>query len=104
VLQYKSLNWPKDPADEVKMSNFQHAYPSSYRLPLVIEQVEDGTFLATSPALDGFLVQADTVEEVIALAPGVAKALVEAMQEKGVYPALEAEELRFPVQVEVLVV
>jgi predicted RNase H-like HicB family nuclease len=54
--------------------------------------------------LEGFLVQADTIEEVIALAPGVAKALVEAMQEKGVNPALEAEELQFPVKVEVLVV
>ena len=86
------------------MSNMQHAYLSSYRLPLVIEQLEDGTFLATSPALEGFLVQADTIEELIALAPGVAKALVEAMQEKGVYPALEAEELHFPVNVEVLVV
>lgn len=86
------------------MTNVQDAYLSSYRLPLVIEQMEDGTFLATSPALEGFLVQADTIEEVIALAPGVAKALVEAMQEKGVHPALEAEELQFPVKVEVLVV
>jgi predicted RNase H-like HicB family nuclease len=55
---------------------------SPFRLPLVIEQVEDGTYLATSPALEGFLVQADTIEEVISLAPGVAKALLEAMREK----------------------
>jgi len=86
------------------MSNMQHAYLPSYRLPLVIEQLEDGTYLATSPALEGFLVQAETIEDVISLAPGVAKALVEAMQEKGVNPALEAEELHFPVKVEVLVV
>jgi predicted RNase H-like HicB family nuclease len=78
------------------MSNSQHADLLSYRLPLVIEQLEDGNFLATSPALDGFLVQADTIEEVIALAPGVAKALVEAMQDKGIFPALKAEELQFP--------
>jgi predicted RNase H-like HicB family nuclease len=39
-------------------------------LPLLIEQVEDGAYLATSPALSGFLVQADTIEEVVALAPG----------------------------------
>lgn len=44
------------------MSNMQHADLLSYRLPLVIEQVEDGSFLATSPALEGFLVQADTIE------------------------------------------
>ena len=51
------------------MSNIQHAYLSSYRLPLEIEQMEDGSFMATSPALEGFLVLADTVEEVISLAP-----------------------------------
>jgi predicted RNase H-like HicB family nuclease len=78
-------------AYEVTMSNGQQDNILSYRLQLVIEQMEDGTFMATSPALEGFLVQADTIEEVIALAPGVAKALVEAMQEKGVNPPLETE-------------
>lgn len=85
MLQYKSPEYLYIPAEKVKVSNIQHDYLSSYRLPLVIEQVDDGAFLATSPALEGFLVQADTIEEVIVLAPGVAKALVEAMQEKGVY-------------------
>ena len=74
-----------------------------FRLPLVIEQVEDGSYLATSPALEGFLVQADTIEEVITLAPGIAKALLEAMREKGVTVSIEAEELRFPVKIDVLV-
>ena len=76
---------------------------SPFRLPLVIEQVEDGTYLATSPALEGFLVQANTIEEVIALAPGVAKALLDAMREKGVPIPLEAEELHFPVKIDVFV-
>ena len=53
---------------------------SPIRLPLVIEQVEDGSYLATSPALDGFLVQADTIEEIMTLAPGVAKALLESVR------------------------
>jgi antitoxin HicB len=57
---------------------------SNYRLPLVIEPLEEGGYLATSPVLPGLLVQADTVEEALALAPGVARALIEAMQEKGV--------------------
>ncbi len=74
-----------------------------FRLPLVIEQVEDGTFLATSPSLDGFLVQADTIEEVMALAPGVAKALLDAMREKGITHPLESEEIHFPVKIDVLV-
>ncbi len=60
----------------------------SYRLPLTIARVEDGSYLATSPALDGLLVQADTPQEVIAFAPGIAKALIEAMSEEGI-------ELRF---------
>ncbi|MBU0511737.1 MAG: DUF1902 domain-containing protein [Chloroflexi bacterium] len=55
----------------------------SYRLPLTIEQMEDGTYMATSSVLQGLLVQADTVDDVIALAPGVAKALIAAMREKG---------------------
>ncbi len=54
---------------------------SPIRLPLVIEQVEDGTYMATSPVLDGFLVQADTIEEIMTLAPGIAKALLDAMRE-----------------------
>jgi len=86
------------------MSNVQHAYLSSYRLPLEIVQVEDGSFMATSPALEGFLVLADTVEEVISLAPGIAKALIDTMREDGVMPPLGLEELPFPVKVEVLVV
>jgi hypothetical protein len=47
---------------------------AGYRLPVVIERV-NGSYQATSPALDGFLVLADSLEEVLALAPGVARAL-----------------------------
>lgn len=47
---------------------------ASYRLPVVIERV-NGSYQATSPALDGFLVLADTLDEVLPLAPGVARAL-----------------------------
>ncbi len=81
----------------------EHTISSPFRLPLVIEQVEDGTYLATSPALDSFLVQADTIEEIISIASGVAKALLDAMREKGVPIALETEELHFPVKIDVLV-
>ena len=57
---------------------------SSYRLPVVIELLEESGYLATSPVLPGLLVQTDTVEEALALAPGVARALIVAMREKGV--------------------
>ena len=55
-----------------------------YKLPHEIQLLEEGCYLATSPALPGFLVQAETVEEVLRLAPDVAQALIEAMREKGV--------------------
>ncbi len=74
---------------------------ASYRLPMVIERV-NGSYQATSPALDGFLVLADTLDEVLALAHGVARALLEAMQDKGVKPPLPIEEVRFPAQIYVL--
>ena len=57
---------------------------AKYILPVEIEPLEEGGYLARSAALPGFLVQADTMEEVVSLAPGVAQALIEAMQEKGV--------------------
>jgi predicted RNase H-like HicB family nuclease len=63
---------------------------AGYRLPVVIERV-NGSYQATSPALDGFLVLADTLDEVLALAPGVARALLEAMQAKGMTPPLPIE-------------
>jgi predicted RNase H-like HicB family nuclease len=75
---------------------------AGYRLPVVIERV-NGSYQATSPALDGFLVLADTLDEVLALVPGVARALLEAMQAKGVTPPLLVEEVRFPTQIDVLV-
>ena len=46
---------------------------AGYRLPLVVERV-DGYFQTTSPALDGFLVLADTLEEALTLTPGMTRA------------------------------
>jgi predicted RNase H-like HicB family nuclease len=86
------------------MAQAQHTVLSSYRLPLEIEQMEDGSYMATSPVLEGFLVLADSVEQVISLAPGIAKALIETMHADGVMLPLDLEEIHFPVKVEVLVV
>ena len=52
-----------------------------YILPIEIQHLDGGVYLATTPALPGFLVQAMTVEEILELAPGIAQALIEAMQE-----------------------
>ncbi len=54
---------------------------AGHPLPIVIERVNE-SYQATSPALEGFLVLADSFEEVLSLAPGVARDLLEAMQEK----------------------
>ena len=75
---------------------------AGYRLPVMVERV-NGSYQATSPALDGFLVLADSLEEVLALAPGVARALLEAMQDKGITLLLPLEEVQLPTQIEVLV-
>jgi predicted RNase H-like HicB family nuclease len=57
---------------------------AKYILPVEIQHLEEGGYLARSPALPGFLVQADTIEEVVSLAPGVAQALIESMRENDV--------------------
>ena len=55
----------------------------AYQLTLKIQQLPEGPFLGTSPDLPGLIVQADTAEEVIRLAPAIACDLVEVMQETG---------------------
>jgi predicted RNase H-like HicB family nuclease len=76
---------------------------SNYQLPLEIEPLEEGGYLATSPALQGFLVQADTIEEIFELAPGVARALLEAMKEKGIVPPVDLQIAEPPFRADVLV-
>ncbi|MCL6643287.1 MAG: type II toxin-antitoxin system HicB family antitoxin [Candidatus Bipolaricaulota bacterium] len=77
--------------------------PQPYRLPLEIEPLAEGGYVATSPALPGFLVQAETLEEVFALAPGVAQTLLEAMREKGVPLPTKLCQTRKPLRAAVLV-
>jgi predicted RNase H-like HicB family nuclease len=74
-----------------------------YKLPIEINSLEEGGYLATSPALPGFLVQAETVEEVLQLAPGVAQALIEAMREKGVPLPQALQSVEPPFHAELLV-
>jgi len=56
---------------------------AAYQITLDIEQLEEGPYLGTSPDLPGLIVQADSPEEVIALAPDVARDLIEVMLESG---------------------
>lgn len=77
---------------------------SGYRLPLNIEQMEDGSYMATSPNLNGLLVLADSIEEAVRLAPSIAKELIAAMREVGVEPTVKNEVFHFPVKTEALLI
>jgi predicted RNase H-like HicB family nuclease len=56
-----------------------------YQIALEIQRLEEGPYLGTSPELPGLIVQAATPEEVVDLAPDVARdfiaVLVETEQE-----------------------
>ena len=65
-------------------SDYNAIIMATYVLAVEIRPLDDGGYLATSPNLPGFLVQAETVEKTLELAPGVAQALIEAMRQKEV--------------------
>jgi predicted RNase H-like HicB family nuclease len=52
-----------------------------YKITLEIEQLPEGPYLGTSPDLPGLIVQADSVQEVLQLAPDVAHDLIAVMVE-----------------------
>ncbi|MBN1137414.1 MAG: type II toxin-antitoxin system HicB family antitoxin [Anaerolineae bacterium] len=57
-----------------------------YDLRIELEELKDGgdyRYMATSPDLPGLLVAGETTEEVLALAPQVAAALIASMKEAG---------------------
>ncbi len=57
-----------------------------YDLQIEVEELKDGSdyhYIATSPDLPNLIVAGDTVEEVLALAPSVAAALIASMQAHG---------------------
>ena len=72
-------------------------------MPIEIHSLEEGGYLARSPALPGFLVQAETVEEVLHLAPDVAQALIEAMREKDIPLPQALQSVEPPFHAELLV-
>jgi predicted RNase H-like HicB family nuclease len=57
-----------------------------YDLPITVEALDDGGdyhYMAVSPDLPTLIVVGDTVEEVLALAPQVAAALIASMKAAG---------------------
>jgi predicted RNase H-like HicB family nuclease len=61
----------------------KEATVDTFEITLMIEPLEEGPYLGTSPELPGLIVQADTPEEVLALAPGIAHDLIAVMREIG---------------------
>jgi len=54
-----------------------------HSLPIEIEPLQEGGYLATSPVLPGFLVEGETIEEVLREAPVVARELLQAFRDLG---------------------
>ena len=52
-----------------------------YKITLDIEQLPEGPYLGTSPDLPGLVVQGEDVQEVLRLAPEVARDLIAVMVE-----------------------
>lgn len=56
---------------------------SEYLLPIKIESLEEGGFLATSDILQGFIAQGRTIAETMEIAQDVARKLIESCLEHG---------------------
>ena len=56
---------------------------ATYKITLEIEHLPEGPDLGASPDLPGLIVQAETAEEVIRLAPDIAADVIQVMQEMG---------------------
>jgi predicted RNase H-like HicB family nuclease len=76
---------------------------TTYSVTLEIERLPEGPYLGTSPDLPGLIVQADSPEEVILLAPDIARDLIEVMHETGQPLPEKLTPLQTPVRVSVVV-
>jgi predicted RNase H-like HicB family nuclease len=72
-----------------------------YRITLRIERLPEGVSLGTSPDLPGLVIQAETAEEVVRLAPELARELIAVMRETG--QPLELKEVDDPLSVPLIV-
>ncbi|HZY43266.1 MAG TPA: type II toxin-antitoxin system HicB family antitoxin [Anaerolineae bacterium] len=75
----------------------------AYQITLEIEHLEEGQYLGTSPDLPGLIVQADTPEEVIDLAPKIAHQLIESLLAEGDPLPKTLKEATVPYRVQVVI-
>lgn len=76
---------------------------TTYRITLDIDHLPEGPYLGTSRDLPGLIVQADTPEEVIRLAPDIARDLIEVMQETGQPLPIRLTPVQMPMHIPLLV-
>ncbi len=70
-----------------------------YLITLNIERLPEGPYLGTSPDLPGLIVQAKSAEEVVRLAPDIARDLIEVMAETGQPLPAELKPLSEPMSI-----
>jgi predicted RNase H-like HicB family nuclease len=58
-----------------------------YLITLDIKRLDEGPYLGTSPELPGLIVQGATPEEIVDLAPDIARDLIAVMIETGELPS-----------------
>jgi predicted RNase H-like HicB family nuclease len=71
-----------------------------YRLPLHVELLPEGKYLATSKSFPGLVAQGDTVAETISIAQDVAKQIIAVIREHGepLPKSLKAVSSRFEIE------
>lgn len=74
-----------------------------YQITLEIQRLEEGPYLGTSPDLPGLIVQGATPEEVVDLAPDVARELIEIMIETGQSLPPSLHPLEAPIRIPLVV-
>ncbi|HEX5715174.1 MAG TPA: type II toxin-antitoxin system HicB family antitoxin [Thermoanaerobaculia bacterium] len=74
-----------------------------YKITLEIEQLPEGLYLGTSPDLPGLVVQGESIQEILSLAPDVAHDLIAVMVETNQPLPASIETVTAPGLVSVLV-
>lgn len=74
-----------------------------YQITVEIEHLEEGPYLGTSPDLPGLIVQADTPEKVIQIAPQLAHELINSLLREGDPLPQTLREAAEPYRIQVMV-
>ena len=76
---------------------------TQYLLPLRVRRLDNGRYLGRCSALPGLNVEGESVADVLAIAPEVARDLIAAMRSKGVSLPRSLEKVKAPANVRLVV-